>query len=181
MRRGASKVLVALVLFAAPIRVLAAVPDTWQIGFGGSVATKYAYKTLHFSFGDVDEHMDDTFMGTVSVARHLNGSLSLQTSLDYVNQLDPGPGERSRMASLAVGLRALLVPERRAHPYVEAMPALYGAKWTDEFSERSISSLRPGVLAGMGVVRDLGNRVHLDLGVRGHLSSPWPGLHTYSP
>jgi len=170
-----------LLAFPAPAR---STPG-WRFGVGGSLATSYAYQTIHFGPGALiptsDLHMSNTFMGTICAGRRLGSLLWIQTSIDYFDQQDRGNSLRSQIACWAVGVRAASNPADRGHLYLEMLPALYGGKWTDEIQEYSLSSLRPGWVGGVGVVGDVSDRIHFDFGVRWHASSDWPVLDSYGP
>lgn len=146
----------------------------WSVGLGGSIASDYTYRTLHFSFGDFDESFGKTWMASLSVNRRLETQTSLQTGLDYFQQEDHGEAISVRIACLGAGVRCLFDRDERAHPYLELLPALYMGRWTDDLRDYSITSLRPGLVAGFGFTGPLAGRFQLDVGMKAHLSTGWP-------
>jgi hypothetical protein len=150
---------------------------SWVLGLGGSAASPYTYRTLHFSFGDFDESFGYTWMASIGVNRRLRGLTSLQAGFDYFHeQEDLGEWQSVQLACLSAGIRRSFDRNERARPYIEILPALYAGKWSDDLRDYSVSSLRPGLVAGLGVVGPLVGRVRIDVGMKAHLSTEWPSL-----
>jgi len=164
-----------LVLVAFPRLALPAqVESEWQIGLGGSLSSSYTYKKLHYSFGDFDYSFGHALVASLSVTRKLGRNTALQTCADYFQQ-EQG-SESVGMACMGIGVRASFDPEERARPYLEMMPAVYAGRWSDDIRGNSITSVRPGLVAGMGIVGPLAGPIQFDLSLRGHLSAGWPAL-----
>lgn len=153
---------------------------SWTLGVGGSVATRYTYKTsrsMSVEEATQDDILGNTWLASLSLNQGLDSSLSLQGGLDYFQQQHRGWLETAHIGCLSAGIRWSTTRHEAARPYVEVSPALFIGTWSDDLHHDSITSIRPGVVVGTGIVMGpASSRMRLDLGVKGHLSADWAGL-----
>jgi hypothetical protein len=158
-----------------------AIADSWCVGLGAGYADHYSYGTIDILSGQYDLFLEDAPVITVSATSNTSRGLALQTGLDAF-RADDRTGLSLEMVSLSAGPRFSL---RASGPYVEFLPALYLARWSDNElggldsgysgSSSSLTSIRPGFSAGAGV-RALFGDVGFEFGAGYRFSSDWPGL-----
>ena len=161
-----------------------ALADSWVVGLGAGFAERYTYRTLDFSFlsRPYEVRLGDAPIITVSATSSADGGLVLQTGIDAF-RADSQEGLSAEMAAISAGPRW---SPRGSGPYVELLPAIFFARWTDTHiggfdflpsnaPPYSLTSVRPGLIGGAGI-RGFVHRAGFEFGVSYRASADWPGL-----
>lgn len=144
---------------------------TWAFGLGGAGAFPYSYHRASqpFTFGRT-LRFENGFVASARLERVLSEKGSIQIALDRYGREDQEHQLSVSILSLSSGARRTI----GRNQYVELLPSLHLGRWTDQITNGSITSVRPGFEAGAGTVGALGRAVALDLGVKFRYSTGWP-------
>lgn len=153
----------------------------WTFGLGGAATGSYTYRPAQvYQLGGTPLRTgDQTFqqvglLASVGANRRMGSRWSIQSNVDYCQS---GSGISVQMSSLSLGVRRDLA---EVGPYVEVLPGLYGARWTDESTDYSSTSLRPGITFGAGIHGPLGGAMGLEFGVGYRVTTDWPAVRQRS-
>jgi len=159
-----------------------ALAGRWTFGLGGAATGSYTYRQAQtYEFGGTpirfgDETFEQVgFLASVGVNRRMGPRWSIQSNVDYYST--PSGGISVQMSSLSIGVRRHVA---EVGPYLEVLPGLYGARWTDGSTSYSSTSLRPGVAFGAGVQGPLGGPIGFEFGVGYRLTADWPAIRQRS-
>lgn len=144
----------------------------WTMGVGASIAGTYKYGEVDLPSGSYDQAFGARLAPSFSMGRRLGSHNALQMHVEYTSQ-ENSDLISARMASLSVGFRRKF-HDHSTSPYLELAPALYAARWEDELSSYSLTSIRPGLVAALGLESSLSSRWTLDVALRAHASAGWP-------
>jgi hypothetical protein len=154
--------------------------DTWSLGVAGGyagglkVTTTRPYPSGPYTFESSSISAPGTAIAAVQLLRALNQHFSFAGQVAYLPYGHEFNYDYAHHVPIAFGIRYTPVsdPDRRGIPYVELNPALVWTRWrTFDYGDARRTSLRPGLIAGLGLHGKLGDRVAIDLGLRYFLSS----------
>ena len=144
----------------------------WAVGTAGGYAEKFRSRTFRFFERASEDHLDGTGFPLVSILSNPNGRIGMTAQIAFL----PYGNKYSRTDQVPVGVGARYRftpgPQYEASPYVELSPALVWSNWRGgDYFEGGGSSVRPGLIAGLGVQGKVMGRIGLDFGARYFLSA----------
>jgi len=162
----------------------------WVVGVGGGVADNYSFYKYHFSFGTFPEALDTGWFASVSARRAIGKVVALHGEAAYLRYGGRFPvfsvltgssgyprGVRvAEIPSVGLGVRLESAPRgegQRGVAYLDFMPALFVAHWTegvkygDEWRNRArATKVAAGFIVSAGMRFAVGERTSLEFGPR---------------
>jgi hypothetical protein len=140
----------------------------WSLGVAGDWVEDGRVATRTFASRSHAIGTSGTTGISVNVTRDLNRHVSMSGTLMYLS-FGEAPFSQARFVPLAIGARysPTAGEKRLGGPYVELSPALVWSRWNVHFYDvDQETSIRLGLIAGLGVHGKVANAVGIDVGLR---------------